>query len=73
MGRDLLWHKHCVTTWMVCKAYDSVQMCKFYNFQNMTQFIGGGISILCMSGQEILRNVQRNQRSLQGQDHVWFL
>jgi hypothetical protein len=42
MGRDLLWHTHCVTTRMVCKAYESVQMCRFYNFQNMTQFIGGG-------------------------------
>lgn len=73
MGRDLLWHTHCATTQMVCKAYESVQMCKFYNFQYMTQFTGGGISVSCMSGQEILTNVQLNQRSLQGQGHVWLL
>jgi len=42
MDRDLLWHTQCVTKQMVCKAYESVQMCKFYNFQNMTQLIGGG-------------------------------
>ena len=42
MDRDLLWHTHCVTKRMVCKAYESVQMCKFYNFQNMTQFFWGG-------------------------------
>jgi len=45
MDRDLLWHTQCVTKQMVCKAYESVQMCKFYNFQNMTQFNGGGREI----------------------------
>lgn len=77
IGRDLLWHTHCVTTRMECKAYKSVQMCKFYKFQNITQFIrewgGREISVLCMSGQEILTNVQLNQRNLQGQGHVWLL
>ena len=64
MGRDLLWHTNRVTTQMVCKAYEYVQMCKFCNFQNMTQFI----VCVCISGQEILTNVSLDQGRLQGQN-----